>query len=368
MRVKQALRETKRIAREYTLGTLRNARRGPLSVVPSAYRILRARARYGVGPVYYSLYRFAQVPEAQWGEYVTDDPAFKQYLLDMSPKEMHALLRNKVLFHGHCRRHGIPTIPVLCALGRSPDALEGVEVVSTLERWLAVMASAPRELFVKPIDGTHGIGAFVVTRTGDRYFCDGRTMTSSDLYAHLLERLEREQENAWIVQPRLRVHPTLVGVVSPDALATVRAITRIRDGEARLLIADLKIPAGHSPVDNFAKGSTGNLLAAIDHERGRLSAAWGSVRRDWPVIERFDSHPRTGRTITGQVLPFWNEIVELALRAHRSLPEIPSIGWDVAASSQGLIVVEANVSYDLSILQIAHQRGLRREITTALAN
>jgi hypothetical protein len=367
LRIKQALRETRRIMREYALGAVHNADKGAFSVLPSAYRILKARRQHGVGPVNYSLYRFAHIPESQWSDYGTDDPAFKKYLLDMSPEPMHTLLRNKVLFHAHCVRHGISTIPVVCLVGRSPDPLgEGMGPITGLDDWLSAIASAPDELFLKPIDGTHGLGAFTVSRTGDRYSLDGRTGTASELFAHLEARLAREQELGWLVQPRLRSHPALAPIASPSALATVRAITQIKEGIPRLLIADLKIPGGNSTVDNFALGATGNLLAAVDCASGRLSTAWGSMRKDWPVIERFEVHPDTGRPIEGFLVPFWDELVKLALQAQQSLPEIPSIGWDIAVALGGPIIVEANISYDLSILQVAHQRGLKREITAAL--
>ncbi|MFP5405989.1 MAG: sugar-transfer associated ATP-grasp domain-containing protein [Gammaproteobacteria bacterium] len=365
--MKQALRGTRRIAREYTLGAIRNANNGPLSVVPSALRILRARTRYGVGPVHYSLYRFAHIPETQWSEYGTDDPVFKQYLLDMSSEEMRRLLRNKVLFHDHCLRHRVPTIPVVCVVGRSPDRLSAdMQPVTSPERWLSVIASAPDELFVKPLDGTHGEGAFTVLRTGERFSWEGRMGTAIELFAHLEDRLRREKESAWLIQPRLRSHASLASITSPSALATVRVITHLKNGVPRLLIADLKIPGGNSTVDNFALGATGNLLAAIDLDSGRLGTAWGSTRRDWPVIDRFHVHPDTGEAIKGFVLPFWDELVALALRAQQSLPLIPTVGWDIAATDRGLIVVEANTSYDLSILQIAHERGLKREIVAAL--
>lgn len=61
-RIKPALREVRRLARQYSLGISQEAKETG-SLIDSAYRIA-ARLKYGVGPLYYSLYRFSRVPKA----------------------------------------------------------------------------------------------------------------------------------------------------------------------------------------------------------------------------------------------------------------------------------------------------------------
>jgi len=83
-------------------------------------------------------------------------------------------------------------------------------------------------------------------------------------------------------------------------------------------------------------------------------------------MAEFESHPDTKHRITGSQLPFWREILQTSLDAQASLPEFRTVGWDVAASSRGVLLVEANASYDMSILQIAHRRGLKAELAAKL--
>src|SRR5690606_22491449 len=111
---------------------------------------------------------------------------------------------------------------------------------------------------------------------------------------------------------------SLDGIVSPHGLATVRAVTQMYKGKAKLLIADLKITVGDSVVDNFSRGRSGNLLAGISVESGSLGTAWGSARRDWPDMVSYQRHPETDRMIEGYRLTFWNELTALALRAQES--------------------------------------------------
>ena len=365
MVLKRSYREAARVLQQYSAAIAAEADHRPAALLSSAGRILRARLRHGVGPLYYSLYRFSDIPESQWSDYVTDDPAFKDALRDMSPPDMQRLAQNKALLYEHCLAHGLPTIPFLCIVGESPDPLgPGVPLVRTVEQWRAVMASAPGRMFVKSVDGTYGEGAFTIARSGDSFEFEGQTGSLEDLYDHFQVKLR--EEKGWIVQPRMRSHPSLAGIVSQHGLATIRAVTAMHEGQPRLLIAGLKLTVGENITDNFSKGVSGNLLAPIDRKTGTLSAAWGTSGSDWPRMTAFPNHPESGRQIDGFVLPFWDDLVDLALRTQQSLPRLASAGWDIAATDQGVMLVEANLTYDLSILQIAHQRGLKREIGAVL--
>lgn len=365
MLMKKSLREAQRILKQYSTAILVDAGGRLRELIPSAGRIVAARFKYGVGPVYYSLYRFGRIPRSEWDNYVTDDPRFKQFLMDINPERLRIIANNKLLFHEHCVKNGLPTIPVLGVVGRLPD-LPGltIEPLTTLPQWRHHMTKAPKSLFIKPIAGTYGEGAFTVERLGQNLAFNNGVGSLDDLFHYLQSGLP--EHGGWIIQPRLRSHAALRDIVSPHGLATVRVVTQMRNGRAELLIADLKVTVGQCITDNFSKGTSGNLLAGIDVETGRITAAWGSTRRDWPVMTSFSRHPETGQPIEGFELPFWKDLVRVALRAQESLPELKSLGWDIAATTDGIVLVEANGTYDVSILQIAHQRGLKRELSQAL--
>lgn len=283
----------------------------------------------------------------------------------MSTPAMHRIAQNKALMYQHCTRHGIPTIPILCLIGRSPDPLgPEVRTANAPAEWKALMQSHRDGLFVKSVDGTYGEGSFPVHLHGNLYRYEGIDGALDDLHRHITSKLH--QEKGWIVQPCIRSNPALAGIVSPAGLATARVVTTMQGGTARLIIAGFKLTVGANVTDNFSKGASGNLLAGIDLDTGKLSQAWGSKRREWPEMIFFDCHPESGERITGFTLPEWDDVVRCALRAQESLPELRSAGWDIAISDRGALIVEANLTYDLSILQIAHQRGLKREIATAL--
>lgn len=367
-RVKLLLYESKRIASDYGRAVRSElaAARSSQSASRRLRKLLRAKRRYGIGPLYYALYRLADVPESEWPNYITDDPAFKARLAGMIPAADFRIAQNKALTYQHCLAHGLSTIPVLCVVGHSPDPLgPAVPLANSLDEWRRAMANAGTPLFVKKVDGTYGDGAFVVERGTNGFLLAGQAVSLDALYWRLWES---KGESGWVVQPRVNAHRDVARITSAKGLPTVRVLTATVDGHPRLLFAALKITVRDNVTDNFEKGKSGNLLAPIDPESGVVGCPWGSCTSGWPVMAPFPVHPDSGQPIEGAALPLWRELVVLAERAQASLPGFRSVGWDIAIAEHGPVIVEANATYDMSVLQIAHQRGLRRELDAALSS
>jgi len=363
--LQRAWREGARIASQYATAVAHEARGKPLRAIGTMRQIALARLRHHVGPRYYSLFEFSRVPRDDWDDYVTDDPAFKKLLERMSPAAARDVANDKALFHRHCARHGLPAIPILALISRSPRH-EYANVLWTRDRraWNEMLAQAPPSLFVKPLDGTFGEGAFTAERVnGEIRFADHQGPPEA-LFDYLTARLD--EQSGWLIQPRLQCHPVLAAIMSPDGIGTIRAVTCMKEGGPRLLLAILKITVGDNVTDNFHHGSTGNLVAPIDVTSGRVSAARGSKRKDWPEMKNFSHHPETGNPIEGTIIPGWPHVVRTVLEAQESLPDLKSTGWDIAITPDGPLLVETNAYYSVDIMQVAYQRGLKRELMREL--
>jgi len=255
-------------------------------------------------------------------------------------------------------------VPIVCVVGSGEKAYADVQVVTRAEQLAPLLQRAPPELFVKQLDGTFGIGAFAFDKDGDRFIFEGRRGSVQELYDHL--RSGANADIQWLIQPRLRNHDGLAELMSPHGLGTIRVVTCIADKRARILFALLKLTVGHNTVDNFHGGSTGNLVASIDIATGMLDVARGSARADWPIMHTVERHPDSGKTIAGFKLPQWREVSELVMRAQQSAPDLRSAGWDVAVTTDGPMLLEANLTYSTDILQVAYGRGLKAELLGAL--
>ncbi|WP_018861125.1 sugar-transfer associated ATP-grasp domain-containing protein [Thioalkalivibrio sp. ALJ3] len=366
MILKRHLRKAYTCARGYYLAVSQPTPDAP-RVTTRLHGVLKARFRHRIGPRYYSLFRLAAVESAQWDDYVIDNEAYRDHFRACSAERYRRILNHKSLFFEHCQRHGLPT-PTLRAIiptSAATSAGDGLDVsgpvTPTVQHWLEFLGDGTDDLFIKTDDGSYGDGAFSATRRGDRWEYCGRTTTLSDLFHFVRERADQSRR-PYIAQSRIHVHHGLRHLMSPTAVGCVRIVTYMKDGEVHFFRAEIKLTAGEGDIDNFVLGTTGNVVAAVDIDSGRMSVGYASRSPAWPVIQPVTEHPDTGEPIEGTPVPLWEEVKALALQAQRSLPEVRTVGWDIAITPDGPVILEGNSTYGLDILQIAHQRGFKREM------
>jgi hypothetical protein len=180
---------------------------------------------------------------------------------------------------------------------------------------------------------------------------DGRTRTAAELLAELAETSltlplkDFRTSRRMLLQPMLRNHRDLIPL-TPGALCTMRILTyRPPGGRARVVLAAYRLAIGDAPADNF---HFGGMMAPIDLATGRLGTA---VRRQGRVLVPVERHPDTGAVIAGHQMPYWPEAVALAERALDAARRVPLIGWDVAVTDDGPVLIEANAASNPDIAQ-----------------
>lgn len=331
--------------------------------------LLYSGFKHDMGPLHYSLFRFADTPKSEWGSYIRNQQFSKYVVKNRVPDDLHELVKDKAGFYQHCIARNIPTPPIICILGRSPRVSPDGPVncvldVGGLEN---ALSNAAPEIFAKPIDGAHGTGTFLIRRKGHQFVFGHpeRSGSVGNLYTYAQEQA-RKGGSALLLQPRIRPHSDLLKISSANALPTARIVTAMVDDAPQILYSCVRLSVGSSITDNFSKSMSGNLIAAIDKNTGVLSDAWGSTRTDWPVMRATGTHPDTGQPIRGAVFPCWPKVRDLALMAQNSLPRLQTVGWDIAVTEDEVLLVEANDDYCIEMIQVAYQRGLGSHLMSAL--
>jgi hypothetical protein len=271
---------------------------------------------------------------------------FTELQRSLSPASLVPLVRNKAIFYRFCLAQSIP-IPALYAVGvgQTWGWTYCDRPVTTIEQWAAFLEhDLPTEFVVKPMEAAFGQGVLLFRRQNDRFTgSGGEELAASSVCECFRADCYRD---GFLIQERLYNHPRLLELTDVEYLQTVRLTTLVgMDQQAHVIHSHAKLIAGSNVTDNFHGGSTGNLLVSVDLHDGRLFDPV-TASLDVPGYLPLEKHPNSGREIEGFPLPFWDQTCALVREAAIRFLPIRSIGWDVALTPGGPVIVEGNIWWD----------------------
>lgn len=240
------------------------------------------------------------------------------------------LLRDKYLFYKYMKALGMSVAEVFAVIrnGRVCDRdlrYVGEEFLEGEKDYFIKSANGECASFVKHVDS----------------FAD---------YQSLKDSL---QDGDYIVQRRVVQSPAM-DKLNGKAINTMRIVTIYNEGEPYVFTALLRVgTAATGNVDNWAAGGIAVNIEADGHlgEVGYYKPQFGQTTQ---------YHPDTNIRLSDFQVPLYAEAKALVCEAHRAFYGIESIGWDVAVSDQGLVFIEGNDNWEISLHQAA-DRPLRKE-------
>ena len=264
----------------------------------------------------------------------------------MNPLEEQHLTEDKDEFYRYCQ---VRELPVPETYGWAIDGRRYDAAGNRIEdagEWQTYLASVlPEDFIVKDRAGAYGSGFRTFRRSGTVFLAAGsaRSLGIEDLTSAI------ESTNGagnYILQERLFDVDALTCLAGRRGLQTLRITTILeKDGQVSVLFYFFKILAGLHDADNFAMGTSGNLVAYGDRQDGVLRGAVG-IHECGSGTTVFTAHPQTGVAFDGFRVPQWAEAVELVKQAQRCFPMLPTLGWDVALTADGPRIIEANSRWD----------------------
>lgn len=204
----------------------------------------------------------------------------------------------------------------------------------TISELKELLKDTDRIIF-KPKDGSGGVGIKII---------DKKNYPDINVLAEELRCLPDGVLEQWIRQHKLMSN------LYPDAVNCIRVATLYRDGKCNFLGAVLTIGYNHEKIANSLQGA---LFALIDIGTGKVVSDLCNYSD-----ELFKKHPDTGFVPRGFQVPYWREVLELTAKASAIVPEIGYVGWDVAISETGPVLIEGN---SLSAGYFAYEHYLLRE-------
>ncbi len=256
--------------------------------------------------------------------------SFKPYYNEFYPPSYLCLLEDKMVWEKFINNYpqyaprniGYATKNRFYPSGSAPQPIEGI-------------SSYPMQSIVKNTMGFGGKDIFKLKVEKGEIFINDKKSS--------IEELKNKMPERAVIQELLEQHNDLKRL-HPESLNTSRMITVNTGSEIHVIATFLRIGVGNSIVDNLAQG---NIYIPIDMETGKLSKMGYSHKE--PLF--FFTHPQTGVVFDGYQIPFFKEGMEAVKKLHSQLPYFFVLGWDVAFTPNGPIIIETN-----NIHRVVHEQ------------
>lgn len=246
------------------------------------------------------------------------------------------MYRNKLLFDRILTDAGIK-IPILIAykidkyiyIKKSNESFY-CDDNNSLKKVLSEICRHSQEIFVKSVDAQGGAGCFVINKSNIDTIMPQLLSIKVALFQ---ERLQQHQE---------------ISNIYPNSINTVRIDTYIDDqGDVIFLNALIRFGANNSINDN---ATSGGFFVPVNLETGVIGKKGMQFQTHGGNV--FYKHPDTQGEFCGVKIPFFNEAKDQILKTLKLMPE-RIVGWDIAITKMGPVIVEGNENPSLFMSDLA---------------
>ena len=248
--------------------------------------------------------------------------------------DMCAVLKDKWIFSQICEAYNLS----------APHVFGFVSMGKILSRELRDLDSLLKrnyDVMFKPVDGACGIGILHVRSINGKLFYNGTEIN--------VEQLKNMISNdRYIIQQFISNQHEDMKKLYPDACNTLR-ITVAREGKDMRVMGRMCMLGAHgTDCSNWHFGGVSINLK----EDGTLDK-FGFCKIDKKVT----THPDTGVKFDGYKIPYFDDAIALAKRATECFYGFCSIGWDIAITADGPIIIEGNDDWGIVAHQMVEDRG-----------
>jgi len=328
--------------------------------------------RYGLSPLEYYIYGFDKpsITRKEKLSFVSNEKIIKIFRPSLNHKRWIPILENKLLFFLYFSQLGFPVVKVYgfyypergFFLNGSP-----LRKRSDFLRWLN--KTNIKGCVIKPVGSLGGKGIMIfeeLISPGVMRSNDGKNYSLNEVFSLMktdieIRQLKEDNYKGYIIEEKIEQDPAM-NVLSGKSLNTVRVSTLItHNNEILIDFGMLRVGRKGSITDNLHQGG---YVVNINVEDGSIGEkTFGYKEEGGPWIE--EKEERIKDFFTDCKVPFWHDIVSLAKKAASFSPELRSVGWDIAISKNGPVLMEGNDNWDMVIAQVLSGGYLteeRREI------
>jgi hypothetical protein len=325
------------------------------------FKLVQYKIVTGYGPDMYLLYSLYEKNMSEWQQFIGKKEMCELLRQVNEPSDM-VTLNDKVEFYIFCKNNQLPSPEVLFTIGAGKNYFNLTDV-SDLEYFQTIFEKLGFGYYIfKPAVGSYGGGiySFLLDHQGFVDLQSGIILSEAEIFKKFFD-----MGICYLIQNTLVPTPQLKKIMPFPACGMVRVVSYLnKNGKVSIPYAFVTIPSEGQIVSNFMHGYSGNLLAAIDVKSGELLKGFrfGSDN----LIASFVLHPDTKEKIEGLEISVWDEVLDIAEIAARSLDTIRFVGWDIAITDTGVKVLEGNPMCDPDGLQLTLEKGIKEALVSQL--
>lgn len=267
----------------------------------------------------YFLYHYADLSRSGRKKFVTETEKNK-FCYNVNPQSLRSLFKDKAQTYYHFAKY----------YGREVCELHSWEQEQEIYNRFV---QKHYDYIIKPIDESVGTGIQILHGKQDEVVKD------------MLESYHKG-----LVVEELISQDARMAQIHPQSVNTVRITTFVVGDKTYILYPFVRFGRAGNVVDN---GGKGGLISAIDKETGIVFSSVDETGGKYIV------HPDTGETIVGFRIPRWDEAISMAKELSRILPECRFVGWDLALTDKGWVMVEGNAHGQFVGFQLPRLQGIR---------
>lgn len=140
-------------------------------------------------------------------------------------------------------------------------------------------------------------------------------------------------ENKQVLVEEYVLQHSKMNELFPYSVNTLRIVSAYKNGKATILFRAIRIGNGKNVVDNFNHGG----MYSVVNEKGIIEK---------PAIDKngviYTEHPVTKTEIVGFQIPYFKEAIAMVKEAAKVVPEVGLVGFDIAITEKGPVMIEGN--------------------------
>ena len=238
------------------------------------------------------------------------------------------------------------TLAIVDRTGRTYPGTRTIRTPAALRKFALANIRDGVSVFGKENRGVAGFGTLhILEAESDRLHLEGEGWFR---YEHCLNTLIGDAP--YIFQPFEQNHPFISRYTSH--LATVRICLLLTQVGPKFPFAVLKLPSEGRNSDHFWR--KGNLACDVEPRTGTIRRA---RTKDALGTTDYTNHPETGARLVGEVLPLWDDVLDLVRGCAWIFSPVRYQSMDVAITPDGPMLIEINTGGGFDLPQLASGRG-----------